>query len=69
MLKDELKALIIKEGWTMKRVVEEINKKYNRDSSVQNFSAKLKRESLKYTEVQEVLDILGYSIDWKKNAE
>ncbi|WP_289132830.1 LLM class flavin-dependent oxidoreductase [uncultured Bacteroides sp.] len=66
-LKDELKALIIKSGYTMTQVVEELNKKYNRNTSVQNFSAKLKRESLKYTEVEEVLDIIGYSITWTKN--
>ncbi len=65
-LKDELKALIIKSGYTMTQVVEELNKKYNRNTSVQNFSAKLKRESLKYTEVEEVLDIIGYSITWAK---
>ena len=65
-LKDELKALIIKSGYTMTQVVEELNKKYNRNTSVQNFSAKLKRESLKYTEVEEGLDIIGYSITWVK---
>lgn len=66
MLKDELKALIIKSGWTMTQVVEELNKRYNRDTSVQNFSAKLKRESFKYTEVAEILDIIGYTITWTK---
>lgn len=65
-LKDDLKALIIKSGWTMTQVVEELNKKYNRDTSVQNFSAKLKRESLKYTEVEEILDIIGYEIKWNQ---
>ena len=65
-LKDDLKALIIKSGWTMTQVVEELNKRYDRDTSVQNFSAKLKRESLKYTEVVEVLDIIGYEISWNK---
>ena len=50
----------------MTQVVEELNKKYNRNTSVQNFSAKLKRESLKYTEVEEVLNIIGYSISWRK---
>jgi hypothetical protein len=66
-LKDELKALIIKSGWTMTQVVDELNKKYDRNMSVQNFSAKLKRESLKYTEVEEVLEIIGYSIAWNQN--
>lgn len=65
-LKDDLKALIIKSGWTMTQVVEELNKRYDRNTSVQNFSAKLKRESLKYTEVVEILEIIGYKISWVK---
>lgn len=63
-LKDDLKALIIKSGWTMTQVVDELNNRYNRNTSVQNFSSKLKRESLKYTEVEEILNIIGYSISW-----
>ena len=51
----------------MTQVVDLLNIKYGRDTSVQNFSAKLKRESLKYTEVQEVLDIIGYTIVWEKD--
>lgn len=68
MPKDELKALIIKSGWTMTQVVNELNQKYNRNTSVQNFSAKLKRESFKYTEVEEILSIIGYHITWTKNT-
>ena len=66
-LKEDLKAAIIKSGFTMTQVVDLLNIKYGRDTSVQNFSAKLKRESLKYTEVKEVLDIIGYSIVWEKD--
>ena len=65
-LKDDLKALIIKSGWTTTQVVDELNKRHDRETSVQNFSAKLKRESLKYTEVAEVLEIIGYEIAWNK---
>ena len=65
-LKDDLKALIIKSGWTMTQLVDELNKSHDRETSVQNFSAKLKRESLKYTEVAEVLEIIGYEIAWNK---
>ncbi len=68
-LKDDLKALIVKSGYTMTQIVEELNQKYNRTTSVQNFSAKLKRESLKYTEVEEIFDILGYSITWTKSND
>lgn len=63
-LKDELKALIIKSGWTMTQVVETLNQKYNRDTTVQNFSSKLKRETFKYSEVEEILSVIGYRIEW-----
>ena len=66
-LKDDLKAAIIKSGFTMTQVVEQLNVKYDRDTSIQNFSSKLRRETLKYTEVEEILDIIGYSIVWEKN--
>lgn len=66
-LKEDLKAAIIRSGFTMTQVVELLNAKYDRDISIQNFSSKLRRESLKYTEVQEVLDIIGYSIVWEKD--
>lgn len=66
-LKDDLKAAIVKSGFTMTQVVEQLNSKYDRDISIQNFSGKLRRESLKYAEVEEILDIIGYSIVWEKN--
>lgn len=62
--KDDLKAIIIKSGWTMTAVVNEINSRNNTDYTVQNFSAKLSRGTLKYLEVVEVLDIIGYEIQW-----
>lgn len=66
-LKDDLKAAIIKSGFTMTQVVEQLNATYGRDISIQNFSGKLRRESLKYTEVKEILDIIGYKITWEKD--
>ena len=67
-LKDDLKAIIIKSGWTMTSVVEELNKRHNTDTSVQNFSSKMIRGTLKYAEVEEVLDIVGYDIAWIKRG-
>lgn len=65
-LKEDLKALIIKSGWTMTAVVAELNKRHETDTTVQNFSARLIRGTLKYTEVDEVLEIIGYKIKWEK---
>lgn len=65
-LKEDIKALIIKSGWTMTQIVNELNKKYNRNTTIQNFSSKLIRGTLKYSEVEEVLELLGYQIEWVK---
>lgn len=64
LLKDDLKALIIKSGWTITQVVKELNKRHGTNTTVQNFSSKMIRETLKYTEVIEVLNIIGYKIEW-----
>lgn len=62
--KDDLKAIIIKSGWSMTDVVHEINNRNHTDYTVQNFSAKLSRGTLKYLEVVQVLHIIGYKIQW-----
>lgn len=63
-LKQKLKSLIVKSGYTMTFVVEEINKQNNTNYTVQNFSSKLTRGTLRYKEVEQVLDIIGYKIEW-----
>ena len=63
-LREELKALIIKSGWTMTSVVSELNKRHGTNTTVQNFSSRLIRSTLKYHEVEEILDIIGYTIKW-----
>lgn len=66
-LKENLKSAIIKSGWTMTSVVEEINKRNNTGYTVQNFSSKLSRGTLKYVEVEQVLEIIGYHVVWVEN--
>lgn len=65
-LKEDLKSTIVKSGWTITAVVEVLNDRHNTSLSVQNFSSKMIRGTLKYSEVEEVLDIIGYDIIWKK---
>jgi len=63
-LKDEVKVLLIKSGFTLTDLVKALNEKYNRTDSVQNLNGKLTRETLKYKEAQEISAILGYEIQW-----
>lgn len=65
-LREDLKSVIIKSGWTMGSVVDEINKQNGTNYSLQNFSAKLSRNSLKYVEVVQILKIIGYEIKWEQ---
>lgn len=67
-IKDDIKALIIKSGWSITEVVNEMNKRHNQDKTMQNLAAKLSRETLKYSEALEIADIIGYEIVWTKKA-
>lgn len=65
-IKDDIKSLIVKSGWTMSDLVKALNEKYNRNDSVQNLSGKLSRGTIKYREALEIAEILGYDIQWIK---
>ena len=60
--KDELKGLIISQGFTLSQINNELNKLHNTNYSFQNFSNKLRRESFAYCEVVEILSIIGMKI-------
>ena len=66
MLRNEIKAFIYESEYTMSQVMEMLSEKYGWSKSVPNFSTKLKRESLRYTEAKQLADVLGYDIVWVK---
>ncbi|MBQ2397358.1 MAG: hypothetical protein II304_10055 [Bacteroidales bacterium] len=66
MLKDELKGLIISQGFTMSQVNDELNRRHGTNLSFQNFSNRFRKESFSYIEVCEILDVIGYRICWEK---
>jgi hypothetical protein len=53
----------------MEAVVHELAEKYRWSCSVPNFSGKLSRGSLRYTEALELADVLGYDIIWQKRKQ
>ena len=68
-IRNEIKAYVIRTGMTMQQVVEELSDQYGWSDSVSNLSAKLQRESIRYKEVLELADVLGYDIVWQKRRE
>ena len=68
-IRNEIKAQIVRAGFTMQEVVELLSEEYGWSDSVSNLSAKLQRESIRYKEVVELADVLGYDIVWKKRKD
>ena len=68
-VRNEFKAYIIRTGMTMQQVVEELSDQCGWSDSVSNLSAKLQRESIRYKEVLELADVLGYDIVWQKRRD
>ena len=62
----EIKAYIVREGFTMSELVEKLAEQYGWSPSVPNLSDKLRRESLRYKEAVELADALGYDLVWQK---
>lgn len=60
----DLKSAIVKSGFTIKSVNDQLNLRNGTNYSFQNLSKKLRNQSLKYTEVVDILDIIGYEIQW-----
>lgn len=68
-VRDEIKAQIVRAGFTMQDVVDKLAEDYGWSDSVSNLSAKLQRESIRYKEVIELADVLGYDIVWQKRRQ
>jgi len=67
-IRNEIKSYIVRSGWTLTDVVKEFNKKRDEKdrTTTQNISNKLSRGTIKYSEVLEIADIIGYNINWSK---
>ena len=64
--RNEIKSRIVREGFTMEELLERLHDDYGWSRSVSTLSAKLQRDSIRYREVVELADVLGYDIEWRK---
>ena len=65
-IQKEIKGFIFNADMTMREVVELLAKKYGWSRSVSNFSDKLRCETIRYREILELADVLGYDLIWKR---
>lgn len=66
-VRNELKSIIAKKASTLKNVCADIENKNNQKISPNNITNKLRRKTIKFEEVQEILDVLGYHIEFVEN--
>lgn len=67
-IRNEIKSYIASSGWTLTNIVKEMNKTRSEEdqTTTQNISNKLTRGTIKYAEILEIAEIIGYKIEWRK---
>lgn len=65
-IKKQIKVLIAMEGKTMTEIAGKIYNNDNKRAALNNLSQKLSKKTIKYKEIQEIADILGYDIKFEK---
>ncbi len=68
IIRNEVKSYIAQSGYTLTYIVEQMNKCRDEQhkTTTQNISNKLSRGTIKYSEIKEIADIIGYKIKWTK---
>ena len=62
----EIKAMILKSGYTQSEIVDLMSADFGWSGSLSNFSRKLNEGTLRYDEAMELAKALGYEIRWEK---
>lgn len=68
-VKEDIKSYIVKSGWTISKVQDELNKRNGTDFGMQNLSKKINNETLRYNEILQIADIIGYTIEWNQKKD
>ena len=68
-VKCDIQSHIIAAGYTQKEAVEACAAEYGWSDSDSNFSNKLEKQTLRYAEVLQLAEVLGYEILWQQKRE
>lgn len=69
-IRNEIKSYIAASGWSLTDIVAKMNesRSESEQTTPQNISNKLTRGSIKYSEVKEIAEIIGFKVVWEKQA-
>ena len=63
--RNEIKSYIALSGWKIVDIVQKL-KDYGIETTPQGLSNKLSRDTIRYSEVKAIAEIIGYDITWTK---
>ncbi len=65
-VREDIKILLARENITLTELAKEASIKWQKKFTVNSLSQKLARSSMKYDEVKELVEALGYQIKFEK---
>lgn len=67
-IRNEIKSYIAASGWSLVDIVAKMNESRPEEEKTtpQNISNKLTRGTIKYSEVKEIAEIIGFKIVWER---
>ncbi len=68
-VRNEIKSLIAKKAFTLKKVCDILASAKKEKISPNNITNKLRRKTIKFVEVEQILDVLGYHIEFVENQK
>lgn len=66
--KEQLKHMLVSQDMTLTELCQKMSEKLKKPYSIHNISGKLKRDTIKYSEIKILYDILGYEIVVRKKS-
>ena len=67
-IRNEIRSYIVRSGFTMGDTVGMLAREKDWSESASNFSNKLSRGTLRYSEAKDIAAVLGYEIVWVKKS-
>lgn len=65
-VREDIKVLLAKEAITLTELAEMLSEKTKKKFTVYGLSKKLLKSTMRYDEVKEIAECLGYEIDFKR---
>lgn len=64
-IRNELKGYIHMKGMTYEKVAKLLTEKYGKNVTAQSLNNKIARGSIRYIDILQICDVLGYRIKWE----